>query len=124
MRTIAGTTAIPYREEQGRVPEEPPSRQCRSPKELQRQAHRPRRQLSTPEQIQAWTQRHETLEHITPKAVAQQSPGSRPQQAAKGSEPAHTKVPSPQTQRTTSTRAGGDTDYRQVMWQGGNRPHI
>ncbi|KAK5602294.1 hypothetical protein CRENBAI_014178 [Crenichthys baileyi] len=39
------------------------------PRELQQRAHRPRRQPSTPEQIQPWTQRPETLGHITPQAA-------------------------------------------------------
>ncbi|MEQ2233446.1 hypothetical protein ILYODFUR_021882 [Ilyodon furcidens] len=64
-----------YRNPPGRAGESPrentQQRKCRSPRELQRRAHRPQRQLSTLEQIQPWTQRPETPRHITPQAEAQ-----------------------------------------------------
>ncbi|MEQ2225170.1 hypothetical protein ILYODFUR_014866 [Ilyodon furcidens] len=53
--------------------------QCRSPREVQRRAHRPRRQRSTPEQVQPWIQTPETPGNITPQAEARQSPGAQAQ---------------------------------------------
>ncbi|MEQ2289507.1 hypothetical protein AMECASPLE_033756 [Ameca splendens] len=51
--------------------------QCRSPRKLQQQAHRPCWQPSTPEQVQQWTQRPETPRHIAPQAEARQSQGAQ-----------------------------------------------
>ncbi|KAK5615584.1 hypothetical protein CRENBAI_025168 [Crenichthys baileyi] len=40
--------------------------QCKSPRELQRRAHRPPRQLSAPEQIQPWTPRTQEVVPFPP----------------------------------------------------------
>ncbi|MEQ2227126.1 hypothetical protein ILYODFUR_034554 [Ilyodon furcidens] len=86
----------PPREEQWRVPGEPPSsHNAEAPGSRSDEPTGPCRQPSTPEQIQPWTQRPKTLGHTTPKQRLDRAQGARPQQAATGSEPAHTKAPSP-----------------------------
>ncbi|MED6254731.1 hypothetical protein ATANTOWER_032382 [Ataeniobius toweri] len=70
--------------------------QCRNPRQLQRRAHRARRTLFTPEQIQPWTPRPQDIS--LPKQRPDRAQGSRPRQAATGIEPAHTKAPSPRHQ--------------------------
>ncbi|MEQ2249335.1 hypothetical protein ILYODFUR_028133 [Ilyodon furcidens] len=57
-----------------------------------------------------------------PKQRPDRAQGSRPQQAATGSELSHQST-QPRTPRTTSTPAGRVTNHRQVVWRGGNRPH-
>ncbi|MEQ2308812.1 hypothetical protein AMECASPLE_032116 [Ameca splendens] len=65
-RTTTGTTATPPEKSSGESQGKHQQRQCRSPRELQRRAHSPPRQPSTPEQIQPWTQRSKTPGHTTP----------------------------------------------------------
>ncbi|KAK5617846.1 hypothetical protein CRENBAI_025873 [Crenichthys baileyi] len=98
--------------------------QCRSPRELQRRAHRPSRQPSTPEQILPWTQRPETPGHITPPSRGPTEPiGPGPGKQPPGGASTHQST-QPRILRTTSTPAGRDTNHLQVVWRGGNKPLI
>ncbi|MEQ2281522.1 hypothetical protein AMECASPLE_031321 [Ameca splendens] len=63
------------REEQGRVLREPSSSHSAEAQGAPATSPQAPHQPSTPEQIQPWTQRPETLGHITHQAEARQSPG-------------------------------------------------
>ncbi|MEQ2257495.1 hypothetical protein ILYODFUR_035388 [Ilyodon furcidens] len=81
---------------------------------MQRRAHRPCQQLSTPEQIHLWTQKPETLGHINPPSRDPKEPGG----PEPGKQPPgaswHTHTPSPRHrepprhQRAETPATGGE----------------